>query len=137
MTKRIRESAIDGVCEERFCDPEALARATSKLSQVDDIRAMADAFKALGNPARLKVLEALDGEELCVCDLSEILGLSMSGTSQQLRELRRLGAIEYRVSGKFAYYRLADGFWLDLIRTVLNHVSSDRKPTVEGVKQAV
>lgn len=137
MTKRTKESAIDGVCEERFFDPEALARATSKLSPADGLNAMADAFKVLGHPSRLKVLEALDGQELCVCDLSEILGLSMSGTSQQLRELRRLGAIDYRVSGKFAYYRLADGFWLDLMRTVLDHVSSDRKPDAEGVKQVV
>ena len=61
----------------------------------------------------------------------------MSGTSQQLRELRRLGAIDYRVSGKFAYYRLADGFWLNLVRTVLGRVSSERKSDAEGVKQAV
>ena len=82
------------------------------------------------------MLEALDGQELCVCDLSEILGLSMSGTSQQLRELRRLGAVEYRVSGKFAYYRLAERFWLDLAGSVMQRIDSAGESAKE-MKRAV
>ena len=97
---------------------------------------VAEAFKVLGHASRLRVLEALDGQELCVCELTEILGVSMSGISQQLRELRRLGAIDYRVDGKFAYYHLADRFWLDLAHSVIRRVGSARVPEKE-VKQAV
>ena len=114
----------NGVCEERRVDPEALRRAAAMISPERRLNNAADAFKVLAHPARLKVLEALEREELCVCDMSDLLGLSMSGTSQQLRELRKLGAIDYRVAGKFAYYRLADRFWLDVARSLMQHVGS-------------
>lgn len=77
-----------------------------------------DAFQALSHPSRLRVLEALRGRELCVCDLSEVLGLSMSATSQVLRELRTLGAVRYRAQGRLAYYSLGDRFWSRLAVSV-------------------
>ncbi len=137
MAKRKTQSAMNGVCEERRVDHKALKRAKSLVSPAESLNVAADAFKVLGHPARLKVLEALDGQELCVCDLSEILGLSMSGTSQQLRELRRLGAINYRASGKFAYYRLVDKFWLEFVRAVLKRLNSGRATQAEGIMQAI
>jgi DNA-binding transcriptional ArsR family regulator len=47
-----------------------------------------------------------------------VLGISFSGASQQLRELRRLGAVAFRAQGKLAYYRIADPFWLELAGSV-------------------
>jgi DNA-binding transcriptional ArsR family regulator len=79
---------------------------------------VADALKVLAHPGRLRVLQALEGRELCVCDLAHVLGISFSGTSQQLRELRRLGAVDFRAQGKLAYYRIGDPFWLNLAATV-------------------
>jgi len=72
----------------------------------------------LAHPGRLRVLHALEGRELCVCDLAHVLGISFSGTSQQLKELRRIGAVDYRAQGKLAYYRIGDRFWLELAESV-------------------
>ncbi len=122
MRRRVEE----GVCEIDFVDPASVEAAKAALPPAKALHRTADAFKVLAHPSRLRVLEALDERELCVCDLAEVLGLSMPATSQTLRELRILGAVEYRVAGKLAYYSLADRFWLDLARRVL------RKTNVEA-----
>jgi ArsR family transcriptional regulator, lead/cadmium/zinc/bismuth-responsive transcriptional repressor len=112
----------DGLCEIDSVDSTSVEEARVALSDQKTLQQVVEAFKVLAHPNRLRVLEALDGRELCVCDVSATLGLSMSTTSQQLRDLRRLGAIVYRVSGKFAYYTLADRFWLELARSAMSHI---------------
>ena len=109
----------DGVCEIDFVDPQEVAAARRRLPSARQLRSTADAFKALGNPSRLQILIALDDRELCVCDIAELLGVSMSGASQQLRMLRNLDAVDYRTDGKLAYYTLADPFWLGLAEAMI------------------
>ena len=111
--------AQDGVCEVDQVDRPMVADARAALPSAAEFRQAADAFRVLANPNRLRVLKALQGRELCVCDLREVLGISMSGTSQVLRELRNLGAVEFRTEGKLAYYRLADPSWLQVAEGVL------------------
>lgn len=66
-------------------------------------------FSALADRARLKILFALgDGEELCVCDVAHVLGVSISTASHHLRKLRDLKVLQYRNDGKMAYYSLRD-----------------------------
>jgi len=103
-----------GICEVDCFNATHVAKAKAGLPPEPALREMARAFKALAHPNRLRILRALDGRELCVCDLSHVLGLSMSGTSQQLKELRDLGAIDYRTEGKLVFYSVADPFWLEL-----------------------
>lgn len=136
MAKRKRSAVTDGTCEQHRIDAGAVKRSQSNLSAQISLDRVAEEFKVLGHATRLKVLEALDGGELCVCDLSQILELSMSGTSQQLRELRRLGAVNYRVLGKFAYYFLADRSWLELVRTMIRRLDS-AGVSAKGMRQAV
>ena len=116
--------AREGVCEVDLVDPKKVERARASLPSDRDLQRAADAFRVLANPNRLRVLTALDGRELCVCDLREVLGISMSGTSQVLRELRNLGAVEFRVDGKLAYYRLADKHWLKLAEGVYDKLAA-------------
>ena len=113
------QSVEGGVCEVEQVNPATVAAARAALPPSGVLRRAADAFRVLANPNRLRVLRALEGRELCVCDLREVLGISMSGTSQVLRELRNLGAVDFRVDGKLAYYHLADSSWLELAETVL------------------
>jgi len=115
----LRRKAADGVCEVDCVDPAAGAGARSAVPPERDLRRAADAFRALAHPGRLRILSALDGRELCVCDVANLLGISMSGASQQLRALRTLGAVDYRASGKLAYYTVSDPFWLEVADTVL------------------
>ena len=64
-------------------------------------------FGAVADRARLRVLFALsDGEELCVCDVAHVLGVSVSTASHHLRKLRDLKLLKYRNDGKMAYYSL-------------------------------
>jgi DNA-binding transcriptional ArsR family regulator len=118
--------AREGVCEVEQVDSCMVSEAREALPSDPELRRAADAFRVLANPNRLRVLKALQGRELCVCDLREVLGISMSGTSQVLRELRNLGAVEFRADGKLAYYRLADPSWLQLAESVLPRFSPAR-----------
>ena len=115
-------SVRDGTCEVDQVDACKVTEARNSLPRHDLFQDAADAFRALANPNRLKVLKALEGRELCVCDLREVLGISMSGTSQVLRELRNLGAVAFEARGKLAFYRIADPFWLQLVESVLTHI---------------
>ena len=116
--------ASEGVCEVNQVDSAMVLEARAALPSEQELRRAADAFRTLANPNRLRVMKALQGRELCVCDLREVLGISMSGTSQVLRELRNLGAVEFRTQGKLAYYQLADTTWLDLAEGVFEKVDA-------------
>lgn len=116
--------ASKGVCEVDLVDPAKVEDARVSLPSERDLRRAADAFRVLANPNRLRVLKALQDRELCVCDLREVLGISMSGTSQVLRELRNLGAVEFRTQGKLAFYQLADTYWLDQAEAVFEKVGA-------------
>lgn len=114
----IRRRVEEGICEVDCVDAAKAAAAQAALPPINQSQQVAAALKVLAHPGRLRVLHALDGRELCVCDLAQVLGLSMSGISQQLRELRRLGAVDFRAEGKLAYYRITDPFWLRVAATV-------------------
>ena len=124
--------ASDGVCEIDFVDPHEVAAARELLPPARALRATADAFKALGNPSRLQILIALEDRELCVCDIAELLGVSMSGASQHLRTLRNLGAVDYRTEGKLAYYTLAAPYWLDVAEAMIEQLGGVSMATGRG-----
>lgn len=76
------------------------------LPDQERVRAVADLYGALADPTRLKIFHALSKGELCVCDISHVLGLSVSATSHQLRTLRNLNMVNSRNDGRMAYYSL-------------------------------
>lgn len=123
-SKSKRRKASDGVCEVDQVDCAKVLDARSALPTEKTVQEAADAFRVLANPNRLRALKALKGRELCVCDVQQVLGISMSGTSQVLRELRNLGAVEFRAEGKLAYYRIADRSWLKVAESVLAKLAS-------------
>lgn len=128
MKRGIHALADSGVCQVDPFDPRMVAQARRVLPGADSLHGAAGRLGVLGNPARLALLLALDGRELCVCDCAQVLGGSVSGASQHLKALRRLGAISLRTAGKMAYYRVADRRWIDLARSALTLLDSvDRK----------
>lgn len=70
------------------------------------IEAMAEEFKVLGDKTRLRILSLLQGRELCVCELTEVLEISQPAVSQQMRRLRQAGFIHERRGGQWIYYSL-------------------------------
>ena len=79
-------------------------------------------FKALGDSSRLKILWALEYQEMCVCDLAALLGITESAVSHQLRLLRTLRLVKNRREGTILYYRLADDHVSQLVRIALEHI---------------
>lgn len=84
---------------------------------------LAEIFRLLGDPTRLRLLEALSGEELCVCDLAALIAMTSSAVSHQLRLLRTAGLVRYRKQGKMVYYALNDAHVQDLFETGFKHVA--------------
>jgi len=84
---------------------------------------LAELFKALGEPTRIKILFALMTSELCVCDIAAVIGASESAVSHQLRILRTLKLIKFRRDGKVLYYSLADAHIEKLFAQGLEHVT--------------
>jgi DNA-binding transcriptional ArsR family regulator len=78
-------------------------------------------FRALGDPARLLLMECLMGGERCVGDLADYFGQEVSTISQRLKVLRNEGLIQRRREGKHIFYSLADAHVTDLIRSALEH----------------
>lgn len=116
--------------------PESCWQASVDGEAVDRVRAAsADAllrdrtaalFSAMGDPTRLRLLEALSVEELCVCDLLQLASISQSGVSHQLRVLRELGLVAFRRDGNRAVYRLADEHVRDLLTLGFEHAREGR-----------
>ena len=78
-------------------------------------KSVADVFKLLGDPTRVKLLDALTFGERCVCDLAALVGLSESAVSHQLRLLRGARLVRVRRAGRLAYYALDDHHVIGLL----------------------
>lgn len=88
----------------------------SSMIPAGELRNLAEFYKLLGNPTRLKIIFALARGELCVCDVAHILGLSIPATSQQLKMLRQQGLLRHRTDGRMAYYSLVNPRLLEAIQ---------------------
>ena len=116
-------SSEDGNCLVYSADDGRVDRARRAELPLRVLREIADTFKVLSHPTRLRILRALSEEELCVCELAELLDLSMSATSHQLRALRDRRLVDYRMDGRFAYYRLSDPFLASVLAQGVEHMS--------------
>jgi DNA-binding transcriptional ArsR family regulator len=83
---------------------------------------MAQVFKSLADETRLRILWALEHQEMCVCDLAALLGLTESAVSHQLRLLRNLQLVANRREGVVLYYRLTDTHVSQLMEVTLEHL---------------
>lgn len=103
-----KPSPTNGVCAVPCFKEELVATIKNSLPDEEQVKLVASLHGVLADPTRLKILLALaHGEELCVCDVSHVIGLSVSATSHQLRQLRSYNLVSYRNDGKMAYYALS------------------------------
>lgn len=114
------------VCDDRIVHVDAVRAARAALPPVAQLAGIADLFTALADPTRLRLIAALAGRELCVCDLSATLGASDSAISHQLRLLRERGLVRTRREGRLVYYALDDDHVAGLYGTALEHVAHGR-----------
>lgn len=90
------------------------------------VEALADTFRALGDPTRVRILDALSSGELCVCDIASLVNISESAVSHQLRLLRGLRLVRPRRAGRLVYYAIDDHHILELLKQALTHVQEPR-----------
>lgn len=111
------EQDLDGTCQVFVFDQKRVDHARELLLPAEQAQDVAELFKALAHPTRIQILRALGEQELCVCDLAQVLGLSVSATSYQLQILRRVKLVRYRSEGKLAYYSVAGELARRLLRS--------------------
>lgn len=113
---------INTCCAEFGPHDCAIKRARQALPSERQVVRLADVFKALGDPTRLRIILALQIGELCVCDLAEVLGMSQSAISHQLRVLRGLHLVRNRRAGKEVFYSLDDDHVTNMLAQAEDHV---------------
>lgn len=110
------------ICDIVCVHPEVLDSYSNQVISLERATDLADLFKTLGDPTRVRIMDVLAKAELCVCDLAELLGLSQSATSHQLRVLRSSNLVKYRRDGKMVFYSLQDQHVVELYRQGLEHI---------------
>jgi ArsR family transcriptional regulator, lead/cadmium/zinc/bismuth-responsive transcriptional repressor len=116
-------------CCEVFCyDEEKVSRLKAEINN-QDTQSVVKIFKALGDDTRIKVAYALSQEgELCVCDVSNIVGCTLATASHHLRLLRNMGLAKYRKEGKLVFYSLDDEHVKQLIQLAFLHTKEVEVP---------
>src|SRR6185503_6464703 len=93
---------------------------------IQSVAALAETFKVLGDVTRVRILDALSRSELCVCDLAQLIGLSESAVSHQLRLLRGMRLVRARRDGRMAFYTLDDQHIVRLFEQGMEHIEERR-----------
>lgn len=96
------------VCDCNVIHKDIVDSVNNNMLSDDLFYKIADFFKILGDTTRMKILYALDKNEMCVCDIANVLNMSKSAISHQLGTLRRSGIVRCRKVGKEVYYMLDD-----------------------------
>ena len=106
--KLSRDNGNQDICDVRIIHMEKISQAKAEAVSDSAIEHLSMTYKMLGDPTRLKILMALKGNEMCVCDLAAFTGSTESAVSHQLRRLRDLSLVKKRRDGQILYYSLDD-----------------------------
>lgn len=103
-------------CDATIVHPELLARVNADMPQEEELYDLAELFKVFGDSTRIRILYVLFEAEVCVCDLAEVLNMTQSAISHQLKILKQAKLVKARRDGKQVFYTLAD----DHVRTIIS-----------------
>lgn len=109
-------------CEIKAVHGEKVFETKRRLPSDETFALLAETFGALADSNRAKILYSLLGQELCVCDIATIIGISDSAVSQHLRILRTLHLVKQRKDGRMMYYTISDGHIQKLLEMCLEHL---------------
>lgn len=109
-------------CEEEISNAEAVKRVKEKILKDEEIFDLAELFKVFGDSTRMKIINALMMEELCVCDIAEITNSTSSAISHQLRVLKQAKLVKYRKDGKSVFYSLDDEHVKEIFEKGCEHI---------------
>ena len=110
-------------CEFLQVHPDIVDKVRASMPDVEQQMALADLFRMFGDTTRIQILSVLDVSEMCVCDIAQLLGLTVSAVSHQLRLLKTAGLVSYRREGKNVIYSLADDHVRTIMDSGMEHIS--------------
>lgn len=110
-------------CDCNVIHGEVVENVKNNMLSSEDFAQISNYFKALGDNTRIRIIWALYNSEMCVCDLSNLLSMSISSISHQLRELKINKLIKARRNGKTIYYSLMDEHIKNFVKNALEHIS--------------
>lgn len=110
-------------CQEDIIHKDNINIARKNMLDEDVIFEVSNLYKVFSDETRLKILNSLLYSELCVCDISELLEMTHSSISHQLKILRDMKLVKARKSGKSVYYSLMDDHILEIIKIGVEHVN--------------
>ncbi len=102
---------------------DAVKRVLAGLPDDETLYDLAEVFKVFGDSTRIRILYALFEEELCVCDIAQLLGLTQSAVSHQLRVLKASRLVKPRREGKTVFYALDDDHVRKIIAAGMEHLT--------------
>ena len=109
-------------CDVTCVHNQIIEAVKEKMPAEELLNELADFYKVFGDATRIKILCVLLRSEMCVCDLAEMLGMTQSAISHQLRVLKQMKLVKNRREGKTVYYSLADGHIQNIISKEMEHI---------------
>ena len=110
------------ICDCNIIHKEAVNKALQNKPKRDELERLSGVFKLLGDITRTEILWVLDKNEMCVCDIANVLNMTKSSISHQLAVLRSAGIVNFRREGKEVYYRLDDEHITKLYEIGIEHI---------------
>lgn len=121
--KRLQEPVEN--CEYIHVHEDVVEEVKERMPQEDKLYDLADFFKVFADSTRIKILYVLMCSEMCVCDLAQLLQMTQSAISHQLRTLKQMDLVRNRRDGKTVFYSLADGHIKTILRQGLDHIEEE------------
>ncbi len=110
-------------CDTVVIHKDVVNRVKGKMPQEETLYDLAELFKVFGDTTRIRILWALDESEMCVCDIANLLGMTQSAISHQLRILKQADLVKNRRDGKVVYYSLDDEHVKQILDKGLTHIN--------------
>lgn len=110
-------------CETLQVHRDIVEKVDAEMPDEEILYDLAELFKLFGDSTRIKILYVLFASEMCVCDIAQLLGMSQSAISHQLRALKQAKLVRYRREGKQVFYSLADGHVRTILGQGMEHVA--------------
>ena len=115
------------ICDCNIIHQAVVEQTLKKMPEGDLFNKLAEFFKILGDTTRAKILYALDQNEMCVCDIADLLDMTHSSISHQLRVLKQARLVKFRKEGKTVFYSLDDCHISQIFNCGLEHIEERYK----------
>ncbi|MEW5815808.1 MAG: metalloregulator ArsR/SmtB family transcription factor [Spirochaetota bacterium] len=115
------------VCQCLIIHEKSVQKARRNMPHDELIRRIGDFFKVIGDPTRIKIINALFHSEMCVCDLAAVLNMNQPAVSHQLKILKQANLVKYRKEGKVVYYSLNDNHVRQIYEQGLIHIKEKKE----------